>query len=404
MLKGKHILIGITGGIAAYKIPLFIRLLRKSGADVRVVMTTSAAQFVTPETLATLSGNEVIVDVFPPLDTLIKADTWHIKLGMWADAMVIAPATANTLAKIAHGYADNAVTMLTLALRCPLILSPAMDVDMWHHPATQQNIQKLREYGYFIIQPEVGELASGLVGEGRLPEAETLLKEINTILSRSYKDLRGKNILITAGPTYEALDPVRFIGNRSSGKMGFALAQAAATRGATVTLIAGPVHLETPKDVTRINVESADQMYKAVVKHRKSQHAIIMAAAVADYTPAQVAPIKIKKEDMTQGWYSPLTKTPDILQSLGDKKGNTCLVGFALETNNDIANAKAKLKRKNLDFIVLNNALEKGAGFGIDTNIVKIISRNGKVEQLPKLSKLEVANIILDRIQTLILH
>ncbi len=400
MLKGKHILIGITGGIASYKIPLFIRLLKKAGADVRVVATASAAQFVTPETLATLSGNEVIVDIFPPEDTLVKADTWHIKLGIWADAMVIAPATANTLAKIAHGYADNAVTMLTLALRCPLILSPAMDVDMWHHPATQQNLQKLREFGYFIINPEVGELASGLVGEGRLPEAETLLKEIDNILTRSYKDLRGKKILITAGPTYEALDPVRFIGNRSSGKMGFALAQAAATRGANVTLIAGPVHLETPKHVNRINVESAEQMYKAVFKHRKAQHAIIMAAAVADYTPAQVAPNKIKKEEISQGWYSPLKKTPDILQSLGEKKGNTCLIGFALETDNDLENAKVKLKKKNLDFIVLNNALEEGAGFGIDTNIVKIISRNGKIEQLPKLTKFEVANIILDNMNS----
>ncbi|TAK66639.1 MAG: bifunctional phosphopantothenoylcysteine decarboxylase/phosphopantothenate--cysteine ligase CoaBC [Bacteroidetes bacterium] len=398
MLKGKKIILGVTGGIAAYKIPLLLRLLTKANAGVRVVMTTAAAQFTTPETLAALSRNEVVVDIFPKQGSVIKSETWHVMLGQWADAMLIAPATANTLAKLAYGYADNAVTMLALALRCPLILAPAMDVDMWNHPATQQNLTKLREYGYFILPPEIGELASGLVGEGRMPEVETLRDRVDAILERSYQDMRGKKILVTAGPTYEALDPVRFIGNRSSGKMGFALAQAASLRGADVTLISGPVHVETPRNVKRIDVESAEQMHNAVMKHRKHQDSIIMAAAVADYAPATVAAHKIKKEEMKQGWYAVLKKTPDILESLGAKKGKTILVGFALETTNDVKNATAKLKTKNLDFIILNNALQEGAGFGSDTNIVSIIPRNGKTIRLPKMPKFDVANAILDRV------
>ncbi|MBI3189401.1 MAG: bifunctional phosphopantothenoylcysteine decarboxylase/phosphopantothenate--cysteine ligase CoaBC [Ignavibacteriales bacterium] len=398
MLNGKHIILGVTGGIAAYKIPLLIRLLKKAKAEVKVVMTKPSAQFVTAETLATLSGNEVVLDIFPPEDSVIKADTWHVKLRQWADAMLIAPATANTIAKLAHGYADNAVTMLTLALRSPLILSPAMDVDMWNHQATQTNLSTLRQLGYFVLPPETGELASGLVGEGRMPEVESLVKSLDTILSRSYEDLRGKHILVTAGPTHESLDPVRFIGNRSSGKMGFALAQAATLRGAHVTLISGPVHLATPNNVRRVDVESTEQMFNAVMKHRTKKDVIIMSAAVADYTPQKVAKVKIKKEEMKQGWVTVLKKTPDILATLGEKKSNGLLVGFALETDNGVKNAKEKLKTKNLDFIVLNNALEEGAAFGVDTNIVSIISRNGKLERFPKMSKFDVANAILDRV------
>ncbi|MBI3195195.1 MAG: bifunctional phosphopantothenoylcysteine decarboxylase/phosphopantothenate--cysteine ligase CoaBC [Ignavibacteriae bacterium] len=398
MLNGKHIILGVTGGIAAYKIPLLVRLLKKANAEVKVVMTKPAAQFITPETLATLSGNEVVVDIFPPEDSVVKADTWHVNLGQWADAMLIAPATANTLAKLSHAYADNAVTMLTLALRCPLILSPAMDVDMWNHPATQSNLSMLRQLGYFVLPPETGELASGLVGKGRMPEVELLLKSLDTILSRSYEDFHGKNILITAGPTYEALDPVRFIGNRSSGKMGFALAHAASLRGANVTLVSGPVHLETPKNVHRVDVESAGQMFDSVMKHRTKKDIIIMSAAVADYTPQKVHSVKIKKEEMKQGWVTVLKKTKDILGTLGAKKSKELLVGFALETNDGLKNAKEKLKSKNLDFIILNNALEEGAAFGVDTNIVNIISKNGKTERLPKMSKFDVANAILDRI------
>jgi phosphopantothenoylcysteine decarboxylase/phosphopantothenate--cysteine ligase len=398
MLNGKHIILGVTGGIAAYKIPLLVRLLRKKKAEVKVVMTKAATQFVTAETLAALSGNEVVVDIFPPEDSVIKAETWHVHLGQWADAMFIAPATANTLAKLAHGEADNAVTMLTLALRCPLILSPAMDVDMWNHPATQNNLSTLRQFGYFVLPPETGELASGLVGEGRMPEVESHVKSLDEILSRSFEDFRGKNILVTAGPTYEALDPVRFIGNRSSGKMGFALAQAAAIRGAKVTLVSGPVHLETPKNVQRINVESAEQMFNTVMKHRTKKDVIIMSAAVADYAPQKVHSVKIKKEEMKQGWVTVLKRTKDILATLGAKKKNEILIGFALETHDGVKNAKEKLTSKNLDFIVLNNALEKGAAFGVDTNIVSIISNTGKTERLPKMSKFDVANAILDRI------
>ncbi|MBI5216790.1 MAG: bifunctional phosphopantothenoylcysteine decarboxylase/phosphopantothenate--cysteine ligase CoaBC [Ignavibacteriae bacterium] len=398
MLNGKHIILGVTGGIAAYKIPLLVRLLKKANAEVKVVITKSASQFITAETLATLSGNEVIVDIFPPEDSVVKAETWHVNLGQWADAMLIAPATANTLAKLTHGYADNAVTMLTLALRCPLILSPAMDVDMWNHPATQKNLSTLRQLGYFVLPPETGELASGLVGEGRMPEVESLVKSLERILSRTYEDFRGKNILVTAGPTYEALDPVRFIGNRSSGKMGFALAHAAALRGAKVTLVSGPTHLETPNNVHRIDVESAEQMFNAVMKHRTKKNVIIMSAAVADYSPQNVHSVKIKKEEMQQGWVTVLKKTKDILGTLGAKKKNEILVGFALETHDGMKNAKEKLKSKNLDFIVLNNALEEGAAFGVDTNIVSIISRAGKTERLPKMSKLDVANAILDRV------
>ncbi|HUL43848.1 MAG TPA: bifunctional phosphopantothenoylcysteine decarboxylase/phosphopantothenate--cysteine ligase CoaBC [Bacteroidota bacterium] len=399
MLKGKHIVVGITGGIAAYKIPLLIRSFRKAGADVRVVMTEAAANFVTSLTLSTLSGAEVVRGTFsPPEGSGTNAGTWHIKLGEWSDVMVIAPATANVVAKLAHGYADDAVTTLALAMRCPVVVSPAMDVDMWNHAATQTNIDTLQEMGYIVLPPEEGDLASGLTGKGRLPELEVIERATEDVLQNRRKDLKGVRILVTAGPTYEALDPVRFLGNRSSGKMGFALARAASERGAEVTLIAGQVHLHTPKGVSRINVESAQQMFEETRKCFLRQHAVIMTAAVADFAPVSVSKKKIKKEKRSEPAFSlQLRKTVDILHFLGGKKGKRTLIGFALETDNGLVSAKKKLKEKHLDMIVLNNPLEEGAGFGTDTNIVTLVSKHGKVERLKKMSKHAVADQILNR-------
>lgn len=400
MLKGKHILIGITGGIAAYKIPLLVRDLIRSGAQIRVVMSEAAREFVTPLTLSTLSGHEVIVGTFPGSSSgSPQSGTWHVELAQWADVMLIAPATANVMAKLAHGYADNAVTTLVLALRCPLVISPAMDVDMWEHSSTQEHVVTLREMGYRVLPPEEGELASGLTGPGRLPELNVIVEALDQTLEHAHFDLKGKRILVTAGPTYEPIDPVRFIGNRSSGKMGFAVANAAAQRGATVTLITGNVRHATPRHVERIDVETTSQMYDAVMKHKSKKDAIIMAAAVADYTPVSPSPIKMKKNGMShEGITLELAETKDILKELGEKNKGTVLVGFALETQNALKNAKSKLQKKKLNFIVLNNPLEKGAGFGTDTNIVTIISNTGKIEKFKKMSKFEVAHQILDRV------
>ena len=400
MLSGKKILIGVTGGIAVYKMCFVVRELRRVGAEVRVVMTESAKEFITPLTLSTLSGNEVIGGTFPERGAaVVKAGTWHIDLSLWADVMLVAPATANTIAKIAHGFADNAVTTLILSLRCPLIIAPAMDSDMWANPTTQENVERLRELGVFVLPPDEGELASGLVGPGRLPEVETIVKFVENVLKKTHRNLEGKKILITAGPTYEPIDAVRFISNRSSGKMGFAIANAAVLRGADVTLVTGPVNLQTPRNVSRIDVETAEEMLKVVESHFSKQDAVIMAAAVADFTPSRPAEGKIKKEDLQGERINvELERTRDILESLGEKKDGKVLVGFALETDDEVRNAKEKLKRKNLDFIVLNNPLVEGAGFGVDTNVVSIIDKSGAVEKLPKLSKFDVANIILDRV------
>ena len=401
MLKEKHILVGITGGIAAYKIPSLVREFKKAGAAVKVLMTESAAEFVTPLTLSTLSGHEVVVGTFPAQQTnVLDGSTWHIKLAQWADVMLIAPATANTIAKLATGYADNAVTTLALAIRCPLIIAPTMDVDMLRHPATQENITKLCEIGCVVLPPESGELASGLVGEGRLPEFSIIMTAVKDVLGNARRDLRGKNILVTAGPTHEHIDPVRYIGNRSSGKMGFAIAGAAAQRGADVVLVTGQVTLSTPRNVKRVDIESAAEMHRAVMKHSKNADAIIMSAAVADFTPAKPSSHKIKKEQLNGKSHSlELKKTKDILQDLSTKKYDGVLVGFALETEYGIGNAKQKLKQKKLDFIVLNNPLLNGAGFGTDTNIVTIISKNGKIEKLKKMPKYDVANEILNRVE-----
>lgn len=405
MFSGKKILIGITGGIAAYKIPMLVREFKKQGAAVKVVMTKSATEFINPNTLAALSENEIVTDTFPDASlSVVKSETWHIHLGTWADIMLIAPATANTIAKIAYGIADNPVTIMALSVRCPVAISPAMDTYMWENTATQENLSKLRQRGYRIINPEIGELASGLTGKGRLPEIKKLVTSIKNILDSTQNDLFGKKILVTAGPTYEPIDPIRYIGNRSSGKMGFAIARTASERGAKVTLITGPSNLETPKFVKRINIETAEEMFKQCIKHSPKSDVVIMAAAVADFKPETRAIFKIKKDDTASNKLTlQLTKTKDILETLGKKKAkNQILVGFALETDNEIKNALTKLKRKNLDFIVMNNPLKKGAEIGSNTNVVSFIHKDGTKEIFTKMLKEDVAEQILNRVSKLI--
>jgi len=404
MVKGKHILLGVSGGIAAYKCAMLVRELVKAGAEVQVVMTRSATQFITPLTLSTLSRRPVLIEMFPPSPEL-PTEQWtkHIDLALWADVMLIAPASANTLAKIAHGLADNFLTTLVLALRCPLMVAPSMDVDMYQHEQTQRNIETLKEFGCHVIDPDRGELASGLEGPGRLPEPAALFTALENMLERVHQDLRGKKVLVTAGPTQEPIDPVRYLGNRSSGKMGFAIANAAAQRGADVTLISGPVKLRTPRNTRRVDVQTAREMEREVLNAFPQTDLVIMAAAVADFAPVQIAETKIKRD--TSG-SAPLAimveRNPDILQRAGEKKERQILVGFALETDNGIANAKRKLVSKHLDAIVLNNPKEEGAGFGTDTNVVTFISADGTVQQLPKMSKFDVANEILNRVAPLL--
>jgi phosphopantothenoylcysteine decarboxylase/phosphopantothenate--cysteine ligase len=400
MLKGKHILLGITGGIAAYKSAWLVREFVKAGADVQVVMTRSATQFITPLTLSTLSKHPVLIEMFPPSpEQPTEQWTKHIDLALWADVMLIAPASANTIAKIAHGLADNFLTTLVLALRCPLVVSPSMDVDMYLNETTQQNIDTLRQAGCFIIEPESGELASGLSGPGRLPELDALVRYIDGLLERIHQDLRGKKVVVTAGPTHEPIDAVRFIGNRSSGKMGFAIANAASLRGADVSLITGPVHLRTPRNTRRIDVETAEQMRQAVEQEFANADAVIMSAAVGDFSATRPSVQKIKREEQHQELMTiEVKKNPDILKSLGERKSRQVLVGFALETQNDIENARRKLTSKHLDLIVVNNPLREGAGFGTDTNIVTVITADGGIEELPRMSKFDVANEILDRV------
>ncbi len=403
MLKNKKILLGVTGGISAYKMCTVVRLMKKAGASVRVLMTQSATQFVTPLTFSTLSQEEVLTSLWPESTrTPTHAGVEHIKLGLWADAMLIAPATANMVGKIAHGIADDVISSTVLALRCPLLIAPAMDVDMYLNEATQKNLSVLRERGHHILLPAEGELASGLVGSGRLPEADAIMAFVESIIEKTPLDLKEKKILVTAGPTYEPIDPVRFIGNRSSGKMGFAIANAAAQRGADVTLISGPVALGTPKNVSRVDVETAEQMLNAVTKHAKKCDAIIMSAAVADYAPKKPASNKIKKNESTHGLTLELQPTSDILRGLGAKKDSTVLVGFALETQDEVKNAKEKLQKKNLDFIVLNSTRDEGSAFGSDTNVVTIISKNGKTEKLFRMPKFDVAVEILNRVAKLL--
>jgi len=385
VLEGRKIIVGVTGGISAYKTCYVVRGLKKLGADVKVIMTPSATQFVTPLTFSTLSGNEVIVEMFPA-STREGTDigTKHINLALWADLMLIAPASANTIAKIAHGIADNFLTSLVLAIRCPLILAPAMDVDMYLNEVTQRNLKILKELGYLIIEPEEGELASGLVGVGRMAEPERIIEFVKDFFAGVKFDLKGKKILVTAGPTYEPIDPVRFIGNWSSGKMGFEIAKASAHRGAEVILVTGPTNLGTPKNVRRIDVVTSDQMFNVVVEFYDQVDVVIMSAAVADYTPIQKFEKKLKKEDLPDETVElKLKKTKDILKYLGERKKSQILVGFALETDNVLENAIQKLKDKNLDLIVLNT-IGEGSGIGFE-----FLSRDFKQFFLCKIKQLK---------------
>ena len=392
MLKGKKILIGITGSIAAYKIPLLIRLLKKEGAEVKVVMTPCAKDFVTPLTLSTLSQQPVLIEPYDKTD-----GSWnsHVDWGRWADVFILAPVSANTLAKMASGIADNLLTTTYLAAKCPVFFAPAMDLDMFHHPTTRKNIDTLLSYGNHLIAPQEGELASGLCGAGRMEEHEEILRMIRDFFFIS-NILSGKKVLISAGPTYELIDPVRFIGNFSSGKMGFALAEDAAARGAQVVLVSGPVDLKPMHPGIRlISVTSAAQMADACFSEFKSSDITIMAAAVADYTVADPAPAKIKKSG--NKLMIELSETTDILATLGKRKQEgQFLAGFALETDNEKSNAFSKLKNKNLDMIVLNSLNDQGAGFGHDTNKVTIITSDGAEAEVPLKSKKDVATVILD--------
>ena len=402
-MRGKKILIGISGGIAAYKIPQLVRDFRKRGMDVRIVMTEAAKEFVSPLTLSTVSGHEVIIGNIPVLKGgIIRAGTWHIDLAQETDCMLIAPATANTIAKIAHGFSDNVVTTLALAMRGPVIMAPSMDTDMLQRDATQFNIRILRERGYTILEPATGELASGLYGQGRLPDLPIIQKEVEYVLNYSSQDFKGKKVLVTAGPTREAIDPVRFISNRSTGTMGFAIANAAAQRGADVTLITGPVSLFTPRNVKRVDVETAYQMYLAVKKYHKSSDIVIMAAAVSDFSPVTVSKQKIKKNSPGKDIFNlKLKKNIDIISEAGKNKRENILVGFALETEDEISNAKKKLHQKNLDLIVLNNPLIKGSGFGTGTNKITIITRDGNIHRLKKMPKYYAAHEILNHVKQL---
>ena len=404
MLKGKHIVLGVTGGIAAYKSAWLVREFVKAGAEVQVIMTRSASQFITPLTLSTLSQRQVIIEMFPSSPDQ-PTDQWtkHIDLALWADLMLIAPASANTIAKIAHGFADNFLTTLVLALRCPLAVAPTMDVDMYLNDMTQWNIDALKQGGCHIIDPDTGELASGLSGPGRLPEIEKLLRSVENLLDKVHQDLRGRKVLVTAGPTQEPIDPVRYIGNRSSGKMGFAIANAAAQRGAEVTLVSGPVNLRTPRNTRRIDVNTAREMQQAVQKEFPYADMLVMAAAVADFAPARQSESKIKRDALPGEHLTiELQKNPDILKNIGAQRTHQVLVGFALETNDGMKNAQQKLASKHLDAIILNNPINEGAAFGADTNVVTVITADGKIEHLPKMSKFDVANEILSRLLPLL--
>ncbi len=391
-MVGKKITLAITGSIAAYKTAYLVRLLVKKGAEVQVLMTPSATEFITPLTLSTLSNKSVLSQV-------IAEEAWnnHVELGLWADALVIAPATANSLAKLANGMCDNIVAAVYLSARCPVFIAPAMDLDMWKHPATQANVLRLKSYGNHFLPVGYGELASGLVGEGRMAEPEEIVAFLEDFFQKK-QDFLGKKLLITAGPTYEAIDPVRFVGNRSSGKMGVAIAEQFAARGALVTLVLGPSKLSPQHPgITTVRVESAQQMYEAAVQHFEQADIAVLSAAVADYRPAQVAEQKIKKsgERMT----IELEKTPDIAASLGRmKRPGQFIVGFALETNDELQNANEKLTKKNFDFIVLNSLQDAGAGFNFDTNKITILHRGNKRKDFELKTKAEVAEDIVNEV------
>lgn len=395
-LQGRHILLGITGSIAAYKAAVLCRLLKTAGAEVRVVMTPLAKQFITPLTMATLAKNPILVEFFDP-----ENGAWnsHVSLGEWADCYLIAPATANTLAKMATGVADNLLLTTYLSARCPVVVAPAMDLDMFAHPATQANLATLRSRGVRVVEPEAGELASGLTGKGRLAEPEHIVEAVTRLLAPTAKSLEGRHFLVTAGATIEAIDPVRFISNHSSGKMGYAIAGELAARGARVTLVSGRTALACPEGVERVDVLSAEEMYRAATEAFTACDGAVMCAAVADYTPEQVSETKLRKGDGEL--VIRLRRTHDIAAELGAHKEGRLLVGFALETDDEEAHAEQKLARKHFDFIVLNSLRDAGAGFRGDTNKVTFIDRTGR-EPLPLLTKREVAGRIVDRIEKLL--
>lgn len=393
MLKGKHIILGITGGIAAYKCATLTRLLIKAGAEVQVIMTPNAKQFIQPLTLSTLSGKPVISEFFTA-----NTGQWnsHVDLGLWADALIIAPATASTIGKMAHGVADNMLVTTYLSAKAPVFVAPAMDLDMMRHPSTVRNLELLRSYGNHIIEPAEGELASHLIGKGRMEEPENIVKALDDFFSKG-QDLQGKRVLITAGPTVERIDPVRYISNFSSGKMGFALAEECASRGAQVTLVTGPVSIKTEDGrIERIDVTTAIEMHDAVMQALPQSDAIILCAAVADYRVENAADSKIKREK-TQNPLIQLTPNPDIARAVGQaKRQDQVSVGFALETDNETVNAQGKLERKNLNFIVMNSLRDKNAGFQVDTNKVTIFTDNGEIIAGECKSKREVARDIID--------
>ena len=396
MLKGKKIVLGITGSIAAYKSCLIIRALIKHGAEVQVVITPSGKEFITPITLSALTHKPVISEFFSQRD-----GTWHshVDLGLWADAMLIAPCTASTLGKMAHGVADNMLITTYLSMKAPVFIAPAMDLDMYQHPSTQANLQQLKSYGNHIIEPASGFLASGLEGKGRMEEPERIVEQLDKFFN-STADLQGKHIMITAGPTYEKIDPVRFIGNYSSGKMGYALAEECYRRGAEVTLISGPVSLSCSEGIKRIDVESCKEMYEQATKAFPQQHAAILCAAVADFKPENVAETKIKREK--DDLFLRLKPTQDISSTLGKMKtSDQRIIAFALETNNEELNAKQKLEKKNADFIVMNSTRNPGTTFQSDENQITIIHKEGKKEYAKK-PKTDVAKDIVDELATLL--
>jgi phosphopantothenoylcysteine decarboxylase/phosphopantothenate--cysteine ligase len=393
MLRNKKILLGVCGSIAAYKTAFLIRQFIKEGAEVKVVMTTSASSFISPLTLSTLSKNPVLTEFEKN-----EQGEWnnHVELGLWADIMIVAPISANTLGKFANGICDNLLCAVYLSAKCPVFVAPAMDLDMFQHPSTQQNLQKLLSFGNYIIDAEFGELASGLEGKGRMAEPENIVARIRNYFSSQGKFL-GKKILITAGPTQESIDPVRFISNHSTGKMGYEIAKVAVSMGAEVVLVSGPSSLEEPKGLTLIKVTTAQEMFKAVEINFTGSDIIILSAAVADYTPKSVSDKKIKKKE--EEFNIELAKTIDIAKETGKiKREGQITVGFALETDHEIENAKAKLSSKNLDLIVLNSLNDQGAGFGYDTNKITILGKDNKVRHFELKSKKEVASDILETI------
>ena len=395
-MKGKKVIVGITGGIAAYKAAILVRLLIKAGAEVQVLMTEFAKKFITPLTLATLSKRPILVEFFN-----VENGDWnsHVDLGLWADAMIIAPATANTMAKMSNGIADNLLLTTYLSARCPVFFAPAMDLDMYKHPATQANIERLKSYGNHFIEPESGELASGLIGKGRMAEPEQIANFLQNFFTKN-KTFAGKKILLTAGPTHEYIDAVRFIGNLSSGKMGYAIANELAKQGAEVTLISGPTNQQVEeKQIKVISIKSAEEMYKNAVNLFPENDVCVMSAAVADFTPKRTYTEKIKEKQLNLE----LIQTKDIAQELGKLKTKSqLLIGFALETDNELENAKRKIKKKNFDFIVLNSLNDKGAGFNFNTNKITIVDKNEQITKFPLKTKKEVAKDIVLKIAELL--